>query len=231
MTVGFSTNVYENSYKQTLLSDYIREQLKILAYNFSEYVITVNNVNDRAEVERIIKERFPDFKYYFTDDDSEEVLKSFNLTREDITPGYWYSVNDFCAIRHSESDYLLHYGDDCKLVQLDNHNFVADSIVVMDGNDKLISSMPAWDSSLYGPRNESNGDYKNDNFYAGCGFSDQLYIAKMSVFKTDIYHYHHGDSDRFPIGNTFERRVDAYMRCQEKWRIIHKRSYYDHRSW
>jgi len=101
----------------------------------------------------------------------------------------------------------------------------------MNGNDKFVSSMPSWDTRFIGPRNEADQSFQHKNFWGGYGFSDQVYLIKTKVFKqSGVWHYRHIESDRYPIGDTFEKKIDAFMRNADKWRLVHKKSWYEHRS-
>lgn len=231
MTVCFSTNVYEESYRDVLSSDFIPEQINAYNYPFDEFMITVNNVDDRSDVERMIKERFPDFQYYFAHEERDIVLQFFGLTMKDMVPGYWYSINNLCAIMHTKCTYILHVSEDCYYVHPGDGTFIVESVAIMDGNSKCVSSMPSWDPSFIGPMNEANHDYRFKNFWAGYGFSDQVYLLRVEPFlRPSAWKFRHQDSERFPIGDTCEKRIDAYMRCNDKLRLVHKRSWYDHRS-
>ena len=229
MTVCFSTNVYEESYRDVLSSDFIPEQISAYSYDFDEFMITVNNVDDRYDVERMIKSKFPHFQYYFAHEERDTVLSFFDLTMQDMVPGYWYSINNLCAIMHTTCKYILHVSEDCYYVSPGDHNFIAGSISLMDSNAKCVSSMPSWDPTFAGPKHESNHEF--NDFWAGYGFSDQVYLLRVEPFlQPSAWKFHHQDSERFPIGDTCEKRIDAYMRCNDKWRLVHKRSFYEHRS-
>ena len=55
----------------------------------------------------------------------------------------------------------------------------------------------------------------------GQGFSDQCYLINTDVFKNKIYNFTHPDSERYPKygGELFEKKCDAFMRTNNKYRI------------
>ena len=91
MTISFSTCVYGRT-KDILSNGFLRQQLDIINYDFSDKTIIVNQTTDRGSIIGLVKTYFPDFKIRFTEDDYEEVLKYFNLTRKVLDVSYWYSI-------------------------------------------------------------------------------------------------------------------------------------------
>jgi hypothetical protein len=226
MTISFSTCIYDKT-KDILSNGFLRNQLNIINYPFDEKTIIVNQTNDRGYIIGLVKTYFPDFNIRFTEDDYIDVLKYFNLTKEKVNPGYWYSIQNFNMIYHATSDYNFHASSDCSIREIDR-NFIKDSIDIMEERNDIISSMPSWEQSYYGPREECI--FELDNFYGELGFTDQIYFSKIKEFKQDIYNQYHNDSNKFPGYGTesFERRVDSHMRINKKYRIVHKKSYYIH---
>ena len=96
------------------------------------------------------------------------------------------------------------------------------AIEIMERNPDIIVANPTWNYKWNEAKAESQSEL--DDFYVGYGFSDQCYLINTEVFKQKIYNYHHLDSERYPEygGELFEKRVDSYMRCHNKYRITHK---------
>ena len=230
-TVTFSTNVYYKTYEKVLLGGFLGEQLGLINYPFTEKIITINGFfaeTEQIKIENIIKNNFPDFKYYFTEDQpGSHLLKSFNLKKDDIVPGYDYSIHHFTTFFHTASDYVFYIGDDCPIQYID-HNFIPRSIALMEKNQSVICTQPSWDKDSSGAIGEKV--YEMDDFYIELGFTDQIYLGNMRYFKAHIYSLNHPASDRYPPygANGFERRVDSYMQTHQRYRGVDKMSYYIH---
>lgn len=63
-------------------------------------------------------------------------------------------------------------------------------------------------------------------YYVGQGFSDHCFLVERARLAGDIYRYRHPAGARYPLselGDTFEKRVDAYMRCNNCLRLTDPR--------
>ena len=177
-----------------------------------------------------MRNNYPDWKVYtLLNYNKPEYIDKFNLTYKEIEVGYNYSIKHYMAMYLCETDYLLHWSEDCTVGNIDS-NFIEDSIDIMNKDNAIICSMPSWDKDMVGPKIESVGEI--GNFYKASGFTDQVYLARIDEFSKDIYHYQHNDSNRYPSygGEAFEKRIDSYMKCCNKFRIINKSSFYVHKS-
>lgn len=231
MRVTFSTNVYENTYSAVLLEGRLKIQLEATKnYPFYDKTIIVNEVKNREKVTNIIKTNFPDFKIYYSEDDFEEVLKYFGITKPELTYGYQYSIHHFNKFYHSDADYIFHISEDCAIKELDD-NFINNAIEIMEKDDRIITAQPSWQKDCSGAIEEMA--FEIGDFFAEFGFADQMYLAKVSEFKNNIYLHKHDASKRYPNygGECFEKRVDSYMHTFDKYRIVHKKSWYAHNGW
>ena len=230
MSITFQVNVYEKTYEKMFRDNYLDKLVQQFNYPFEEKVILIMNVFDRIRVVDIARQNYPDWKVYAINQANKPTcIEEFNLTQEEIAVGYNYSIQHYLAIYLCKTDYLLHWSEDCTVGNIDE-NFIKDSIDVMEKNNSIICSMPSWDKDNVGARLESVGDI--GNFYKAQGFTDQVYFIRTKDFDKDIYHYTHPDSQRYPSygGEAFEKRIDSYMRCCNKYRIINKNSWYAHKS-
>lgn len=227
MKVSFAISVWEGNYNKVLLDGFLKEQLNIIDYNFCEKSIIINDVINIDSVKNICYSEFPDFNIRYTNDDYEEVLKHFELSKEAIINGYWYSIHHLNQFYHSNSDYNFYISGDCPLKIYDK-NFIDNSIKIMESRDDIIISQPLWDKTGGAAKAESL--FEIENFYTCLGFADHIYLAKNKIFNSKIYNYNHPISNRYPFygRDSFERRVDSYMQTEKKYRIVDKNSYYVH---
>lgn len=225
-TIGFQTSCYEKSFDLLLNKGLFQHYLELFPKtNFTEKFIVINNVEQRDKVENIVK-NIPDIKYYFAYDEIDKVLPHFEVSVFDLLPGIYYSVQHFVGMYYTNCDYLFHVSEDCNIDNL-NSEFLTDCINILESNDDYLLAQPRW--GIDPEKGAKEEEIRTDNnFYIAKGFSDQLYIAKTKIFKENIYNYEHPDSNRYPTkgGNAFERRVNSYMWCNDKYRAIHKDYHY-----
>jgi imidazoleglycerol phosphate dehydratase HisB len=218
MSITFQINVYEKTYKNVLEST-LESFLKILP-KFDEYVFIDNGVVDKEHLRKLL-ENFPQFVLYTTGEHDEEVLTHFDI--KDLGVAYKYTIPHLYSIYFSKSDYIMHVSED--ILDLQIENFVEDSVKLLENNSDIISTIPNW-----GAINIESHEYR-ENFGIAFGFSDQVYVLKKDRFNDKIfYNYYHVDSQRYPNygGESFEKRINSYMRCLNLKRAIHKNSSYRH---
>lgn len=227
-TISFQTSCYQNSYEK-LLKNGLLEYYLNLFYDipFLEKTVIINNIKDIEQVKKLI-ENYPDINFYYSYGELLNVLPYFNLSSWDFPIGPYYSIHHFVGMYYTKSDYLFHISEDCNIGNLDTL-FVKDCIDILESSDEYISAMPRW--GIDPEKGAIEEAIKIDRkFIIALTFTDQIYIAKTKVFKQDIYHFEHTDSEKYPSkgGNSFERRVNSYMWANNKYRAIHKDYFYLH---
>lgn len=152
-------------------------------------------------------------------------MKYFDLTVSAINPGYLYAIHHFHIFYYTKSKYVLYVGEDCLNNNI-NDNFIDESIEALESNDDFLSTIPLWKNDIESVKGECLWELKN--FYVAKQWSDQFYLAKSKIFKDKIYNYSHPWSYRVPAyaSNGFDRRVDSYLMCNNKYRLISKKFYF-----
>jgi len=231
MKIDFETKCYENDWKHVLLTDKIFKLLDNCSFQFNERILYINNVNNYElvinEANKLINKKIID-KYIIVKDYSENALNFFDININSFNGGYIYSISELVSIYLSNADYLLHFSSDSNL---DNkYNWINDAINIMNNNLNIIVANPCWSHDF--SRAKSESIYEDSLFYYSYGLSDQCYLIKLSEFKNKIYGEYNMFSERYPIhgGNSFEKRVDSYMRNKNKLRITSKNSFYTHKN-
>jgi len=194
---------------------------------FDEKTLIINNVSSFWEVYEKTKGKRICTYSTMNHEENKHVLSCFGLSLEDFSIGLYYSIQHFSGIYITKCDYLLHVSEDCDISNLDD-GFIIESIEMMEQNHNLIVAFPRWCPDV-----DSNFEQvlpKTDRFYFQYGFTDQVYLIKTEAFKKDIYHHTHPMSDRYPWygGESFEKRVDAYMRKEHMYGIVHREYEYKH---
>lgn len=219
MKICFQINVYEKTYRE-MFDWRLDHYLKVVNYDFDEYILVVNNVSNREDVIERAK-KFPKFSIYFAGDNDQEVLKHFDLF--DLGKAYVYTIPHLYTIFYTTCDYIFHISEDIDNLVIDN--FIEDSVEMMK-NESIISTIPDWGYE------QLDGHYYENGFDVTIGFSDQIYIINKKMFdKPEYYKFSHPFSNRYPDygGECFEKRIDSYMMCNNLKRAVHKKSKYTHK--
>lgn len=231
-TIGFQTSCYQNSYELLLEDGLLERYLSFFSdIDFTEKRVMINNITNteynNKKIANLIS-KYPHVNFHFTSDNPNEILNYFNLTAFDLFPGIYYSIQHFTGIYYSNCDYLFHVSEDCNIDNLDS-KYIKDCIDILESNDDYLYAQPMWGT------NPDKGAVEESlridgKFHIAKGSTDQIYFIKVKNYKKDIYHFEHPDSNRYPPkgGNSFERRVNSYMWCNNKYRAIHKDYYYIH---
>jgi hypothetical protein len=228
--VTFEIKVYENDWKYILKGDYLDKIIARCNYPFKRRVLFINNVDNLEEVKKYANKKITDGvldAYYVVDGYADKALKYFNIEKESFKGGYYYSISELVSIYLCQTEYLLHFSSDSFLAE-STINWIDDAIKVFKERDDIIVANPTWDFEYKEAEEESISEI--DDFYIGYGFSDQCYLIKSNVFKGQIYNEKNIVSEKYPKygGELFEKRVDSFMRNQNKFRITCKKVSYVH---
>ncbi len=231
-TITLETKCWEGDWKRILAGEHLRLLAERNVYPFSEKILMINNVIKPAVVskhaERAIQKGWIT-KYIIVAEHAAEALDFFSVTRESLGIGYPYSIAELVGIFLCRSDFLLHYAGDC--LPAGASDWVSRSVGLMsqDSRIKVCSLYPG----------ENRGGEKpglvgeTDDFYLGCGFSDQCYLVRTENFRQRIYNESHPASARYPRygGELFEKRIDSWMQNHGHLAAAFKHAYYIHKNW
>ena len=226
--VTIETKVWEKDWEYILKGNYFEKMISANNYNFAKRQIIINNVKHRSTVEKYCEQKIREgvIDCYFAVEDFEtEILNYFEISRESFKGGYYYSIAELLGIYKCETEYLLHFSGDSYLKKT-NQNWVSDAVTIMENNHSVFVANPTWNDKFEEVKKEAIDE--TDKFHIGYGFSDQSYLIRTDDFKRKIYNENNIVSERYPKygGELFEKRVDAFMRNNEKFRITHKESSY-----
>lgn len=230
--VTFETKVWEDDWKYILMGDYLDKMIANCNYDFKYKTLIINNVKDRRKVAKYAerkKNKGIIDNYYFAEDHSEEVLRHFEINRDQFNGGYYYSIAELTGIYFCKTEYLLHFSSDSFMVE-SKVNWIDSAIEIFKKSQDIIIANPTWDYLFETAKEES---FKQiERFYIGSGFSDQCYLIKTDIFKKNIYNEKHIDSERYPEygGELFEKRVDSYIKNNNLYRITSMDASYIHKN-
>lgn len=243
---AFATTCWEKDWKLLLLHpDYLKvRQIENHGYCFNEKLLVINNVSDLDAVKKAADVKIREgvlTRYVVAEEIAETMLAFFGLKKSDFRMGldasqyegvtsdwiYYNALGPLAAIYSGETDYLLYLTGD---VRLDRKlGWVNPSIRMMEKNKNFKVANPVWNEQYKEAKSESYR--KTWNFFvANQGFSDQIFLVRRSDFKKPVYGEIRADSDHFPRGDVFEKRIFSYMKNRGWERIIYRRGSYTHEN-
>ena len=231
LAVDFTTNCYENDWQMVLGKRYLHTVIERCSYSFSKRWLVINNVKQRGAVETAAKAavaRDDIDEYLFAEDHAAAALEFFQIDQASFGRGYLYSISELVGIYASSAAYLLYYMGDSFPKR--RHHWIAPALALMERQADLVVANPCWNDKFKKAKQESPGQI--DDFFLGYGFSDQCFLAKMSIFRNPIYGEKNQASERYPLyaDEPFEKRVDAYMRNHHLKRLTHRSDSYIHQN-
>ena len=230
--ITFETKCYENDYRILLNTSRLRQVIDRCQTPFAKKMIFLNNINDmeraKAYADQRVREGVID-AYQVVAEKADEALRFFSIDPETFHGGYYYSIAELVSIYLCETPYLLHFSSDAILERVDG-SWIESAIAVMEKNPQVVVANPVWNGKYEEAKAESFSE--DALFYYSHGFSDQCYLINTRCFKAAIYNAQHPMSDRYPAhgGDSFEKRVDSYLRTHQLLRITHKTANYLHRN-
>jgi hypothetical protein len=231
-TVTLETKCWEHDWKHILEGEWLRLLAERNTHPFSEKVLMINNVKKPSIVskhaERAIQQGWIS-KYVIVEEHAAEALDFFSISRRSLGIGYRYSIAELVGIFLCQTDFLLHYAGDCMPAAASDWVSRSMRLMSQDPRVKVCNLHPGED-----PGDEKYGlADKMDDFYIGCGFSDQCYLVRSREFRQRIYNESNPASARYPRygGELFEKRIDSWMQNNGHLRATYKHAYYIHKNW
>jgi hypothetical protein len=229
VSVTFFTSCWAKDWEILLKTRYLENKITRNVYEFTDRVLMINNVEDRGEVEKYADRAVAGgviTGYFFVEDYIDEALSFFQLSREALGRGYYYSNHELASIYLCRTDYLLFYTGDAWLEEATP--WVMPALAELEKNGDYKVANPVWNKRFEEARRESS--FELEDFYVGFGFSDQCFLVRTADFRAPIYNESNSASERYPEygGETFEKRVDSWMHNHRYLRLTFKRGTYVH---
>ena len=80
--------------------------------------------------------------YFFVEDHIDEALKFFQLTKDALGKGYYYSNHELVSIYLCKTDYIVFYTGDTRLNE--KVNWITPAIVKFEENSNYKVANPVW---------------------------------------------------------------------------------------
>ena len=231
ISVTFATSCWERDWDILLRTKFLQNKIERNAYDFAKKDLIINNVNNRIKVEKHAKEAIDKgviSDYFFVEDYIDEALEYFELTKEALGKGYNFSNHELASVYLCKTNYLLFYTGDTWLDK--KVAWVQSAVDEFEKNPEYKVANLVWNYKFDDAKMEASSEI--ENFYVGFGFSDQCFLVRTADFKAPIYNEVNPASERYPKygGETFEKRVDSWMRNHKYLRLTFKHGSYLHKD-
>ena len=95
-TITFETKCWEKDWKYLLKTNLLKKSIDRNNYLFEKKVLMINNISNYTTVTKAADKLINNgtlTDYFLVDDYAEKTLNFFNLTKEDLGSGYYYSIS------------------------------------------------------------------------------------------------------------------------------------------
>ena len=233
MDVTFETKVWEKDWDLIMKTPFLGRTIDRCGNLIGKRVLYINNVKNAQQVilvaNQLVAKGAID-NWILVEEYAEQALSYFNLSKEKLGVGYYYSIAELVAIYLCDTKYLLHFSGDATVVKGAPQDWLAQGIKVLEDNPRVavFNLAETYDFKALREASESEDEAC---FYA-YGFSDQMYLIRTVDYKQKIYEYYNAASERYPkfAGELFEKRVDSWMRENQLLRATYKHGNYLHEN-
>jgi len=233
MSITLETKVWENDWELVLKTSRLRDLVSRCNYSFDQRILYINNVKNpsivEAHAQRLISEGVID-QFVHVHEHAQEALDFFQLSKEKLGKGYYYSIAELVSIYLTKTEYLLHFSSDAIPEKNIPSPWLQEAIELLSAKNDVKVFNLTWDHRFKEAKNESFSE--DDQFFYGYGFSDQMYLIRTEDFRALIYEEINEASNRYPKygGELFEKRVDSWMRNHNHIRASSKKYSYIHKN-
>jgi len=233
MTISFETKVWEKDWELILKTSRLKDLINACNYEFDKKIVLINNVNDPSKVlkaaDNLVKKGVIT-EYINVEEHAKKALEHFELSKESLTSGYYYSIAELVSLYLSKTKFLLHFSGDTLIDKSTSKNWLEIGIRALEKNPQIKVVNLGWDKKGIKMREEMVEE--TPEYWNSIGFSDQMYLVRTEDFRGKIYNHHHPYSDRYPKygGELFEKRVDSWLRVNNFYRATLKDGLYLHRN-
>lgn len=233
MSICFETKVWEKDWELILKTSRLPKLIEACNHAFDKKILLINNVSNPGKVfkeaDRLINNGVLT-EYINVTEHADKALEYFELTKESLGSGYYYSIAELVSLYLSQCEYLLHFSGDTIIAKETKKNWLETGLEILKNEPQIKVVNLDWGRN--GPQDREDVIDESPNYWRSTGFSDQMYLIRTKDFREKIYSYFHPHSDRYPkfAGELFEKRVDSWMRVNHFYRATLKNGRYIHRN-
>jgi len=233
MQVTFETKVWDNDWALIMKTPFLEKTINRCGNLVGKRLLYINNVKNAQRViwaaNQLVENGIID-SWVLVEEYAEQALSYFNLSKEKLGVGYYYSIAELVSIYLCDTKYLLHFSGDSTVFENAHEDWLAQGVKVLEDNPRVVVFNLAWTLDFQAMRDESLSE--DENFFYCHGFSDQMYLIRVADYKQKIYEYYDAASERYPkyAGELFEKRINSWMRVNHFLRANYKHSNYLHEN-
>ena len=222
--VTLATNCYEHDWEAVLTTDCLKLFSERNSYQFADRILTINNVVDYDKVcwhaDKALEQQLIT-RYIVVKDYAVEALEFFQLTMDSNNIAYKYSIDKLVNIYLCQTKYILHFCEDS--IPQATYNWIPGAISQFDINQQVKAACLS-----YGAGYPSDG---GDFHVEPRCFSDHCYLIRTTDLRAPIYNEPYPTPNQYPshAGDSFEKRVNAWMENHGYMIATYKHGRYDHR--
>jgi hypothetical protein len=223
--VDLVINCFERTYREVLAPGTFDRIAGQNRRRFAARTALVNNVDDRADAQaradRLIAAGEIS-RVVFVADRLDHALARTGLDRPDLEPASWHVDWALVAVTLDGPEWMLHWDADVRLRE--PADWVGPALELMERDRRVLIANPNWeDPTLERFTSETMGP-----FALGHGFSDQVFLGRRTELGAPIYRQRCLARWRYPFPDSFEARVDAYLRHAGRLRATYRDVVYEH---
>lgn len=233
MSITLETKVWENDWELVLKTSRLRDLVGRCNYSFDHRILYINNVKNpsivEAHAQKLINEGVIN-QFVHVHEYAQEALDFFQLSKEKLGKGYYYSIAELVSIYLTKTKYLLHFSSDAIPEKNISSLWLQEAIELLSAKNDVKVFNLIWNHRFHEAKIESISE--DNQFFYGYGFSDQMYLIRTEDFRARIYEEINENSNRYPKygGELFEKRVDSWMRNHSHIRATCKQASYLHQN-
>tara|TARA_R110000824_G_scaffold28537_2_gene95762 strand:- start:2032 stop:2775 length:744 start_codon:yes stop_codon:yes gene_type:complete len=241
--ITLTTILYEGNFEKTLTDDCWFFQFN--SELITNKLIVVNNITSVD----LFWEKVGDLKKIHSFDvvmvkGNESIIDTYNLSIDESTIGYVYTIPYFVLIESVPTEFILHVATDCMGDILVDDDFLLKGINEIKTNPLCSTTMISWvtDNKLMDfngltvgqyEENETSDDVSTGEFNYTKGFTDQFFMGKLTTLKSINYNLpsQYSNTYKGPVygGNCFEKRMVAHQNYNSIYNCVFKgKQYYIH---
>ena len=228
-SVTLETKCWEGDWQKMLEPTRLRRLADLNQYPNRQIVLMVNNVLDYPKVtaaaQTAVAAGLLD-RYVVVKDHADEALAFFGIDPQSFGRGYVYSIAELVSIYKCETEFLAHYSGDALPER--PMEWIGSGIDLLQRDPRVKVVNLLWNRKASEAKAESVEE--TEDYFLGCGFSDQNYLVRTADFRQPIYSESHPDGLRYPPygGELFEKRVFCWLRNHGHLRATYKHGSYLH---
>jgi hypothetical protein len=226
--VDLVVNCFERTYRDVLAAGFFEKVVAQNRFRFARRVVLINNVDDGEHAARLARARLDAGDVdavHLVAERLPEALRRTGLALRDLGAGALHSTPSLVAVTLPGTPWVVHW--DAEIWLHEPRDWITEALAEITRDPRILVAAPRWRS----PKLEPEVVEAHPTFDLCFGFSDHVYLGRRAELGRPIYSERCLVRRRYPLahrGYTFEARLDAYMRHNNRFRALHRAVGYEH---